>query len=413
MHSKSAGRSLTPEQVEPDIRAASERSEASIDAIATRRPGFPQLCRSTFLALEDATDELDRAWSKVSHLQSVADSPPSRAAHNAMLPRVSAFYARSAQSRILAAGEAMRGDAAPEAAALTGIRRRFSMRRWRIFGRPEPTSPRRPGSGWRPSRASWPNATQKYLRERAGCDERLAIIDPGPGRLQRPAGTRRRRRPPERRGQRLGNGGKSGLAFCAPRPSQEPFMTYLEDADLRAKCGPPSTAVGAAAPHDNTALIGRILALRSEKAALLGKSDFADVVLERRMAKSGARVGDFLDDLRRRSARLPRRMPGAGGIRLRLPAPPRPGRGLRAENCGAPAMISTRNCSALYFPIAGVVRECSSWPGVFSGLPITPAPPKSGTRRSTFYDVYDARGRHIGSFYATGIRGNRNAAAPG
>ena len=47
---------------------------------------------TTFLALEQATEELV-AWGKVTHLQSVADSPALRDAHNPMLPRVSAFYA--------------------------------------------------------------------------------------------------------------------------------------------------------------------------------------------------------------------------------------------------------------------------------------------------------------------------------
>ena len=37
----------------------------------------------TFLALEQATEELNVAWGKVTHLQSVADSPPLRAASNA------------------------------------------------------------------------------------------------------------------------------------------------------------------------------------------------------------------------------------------------------------------------------------------------------------------------------------------
>src|ERR1019366_3441789 len=50
------------------------------------------------------------------------------------------------------------------------------------------------------------------------------------------------------------------------------------------------------------ALIARILTLRSEKAALLGKAHFADQVLARRMAKSGDRALAFIDDLRARCA---------------------------------------------------------------------------------------------------------------
>ncbi len=49
---------------------------------------------NTFLALERATEELSAAWTKVTHLQSVMDSPALRHAHNAMLPKVSAFFAK-------------------------------------------------------------------------------------------------------------------------------------------------------------------------------------------------------------------------------------------------------------------------------------------------------------------------------
>ena len=50
--------------------------------------------------------------------------------------------------------------------------------------------------------------------------------------------------------------------------------------------------------HDNRPLIGRILELRNEKARLLGFRDFADLVLDDRMAHTGDRAQDFLEDLR-------------------------------------------------------------------------------------------------------------------
>jgi len=77
---------------------------------------------------------------------------------------------------------------------------------------------------------------------------------------------------------------------------------------------------------DNRPLIARILELRSERARLLGYANFADLVLEDRMAHDGARALAFLDDLKvedrgplprgeSRAARIPAvaRRP-AGGI---------------------------------------------------------------------------------------------------
>src|SRR4051812_43222180 len=83
---------LTPDLVAPAIEAALTRAQAAIEAIAATDLGSLTY-ENTFLALEHATEELNVAWGKVTHLQLVADSGPLREAHNLMLPRVSAFYA--------------------------------------------------------------------------------------------------------------------------------------------------------------------------------------------------------------------------------------------------------------------------------------------------------------------------------
>jgi oligopeptidase A len=80
-------------------------------------------------------------------------------------------------------------------------------------------------------------------------------------------------------------------------------MTYLDDEALRQEMWTAAIAVGAKAPHDTTALVSQILSLRAEKAALLGRPHFADLTLERRMAKSGERAMAFLEDLQRRAAK--------------------------------------------------------------------------------------------------------------
>ena len=114
---------LTPEQVEPGIEEALVRAQAAIDAIAAQDPAGVTYA-GTFLALEDATQELTAAWAKVTHLQSVADSPALRQAHHAMLPKVSAFYARIPLNPELWRRLKAFADS-PAAAKLQGIHRRF------------------------------------------------------------------------------------------------------------------------------------------------------------------------------------------------------------------------------------------------------------------------------------------------
>src|ERR1035437_2597783 len=84
---------LAPEQIVPDIGAGLARAEAALAAIETRELA-DLTYENTFLALEKATEELSMAWTKVTHLQSIADAPALREAHNAMLPKISAFFAK-------------------------------------------------------------------------------------------------------------------------------------------------------------------------------------------------------------------------------------------------------------------------------------------------------------------------------
>jgi oligopeptidase A len=98
----------------------------------------------------------------------------------------------------------------------------------------------------------------------------------------------------------LGSPERPAWRFTLHMPSLLPFMTYLDDGALRVELWRAAASVGSAAPHDNAPLMATILALRAEKAALLGRVHFADLVLARRMAKSGSGALGFIDGLRER-----------------------------------------------------------------------------------------------------------------
>jgi oligopeptidase A len=80
-------------------------------------------------------------------------------------------------------------------------------------------------------------------------------------------------------------------------------MTYLDDRSIRETMYRAYNTRAAAGEFDNRENIRKILELRKEKACLLGYRDFADFVLEDRMAGSGQRAYDFLQDLRARTER--------------------------------------------------------------------------------------------------------------
>jgi oligopeptidase A len=78
-------------------------------------------------------------------------------------------------------------------------------------------------------------------------------------------------------------------------------MTYLDDRAIRHELWQASNARGTNVPYDNRQLLAEVLRLRREKAHLLGYADFADLVLEDRMAHKGARALEFLEDLRQKT----------------------------------------------------------------------------------------------------------------
>lgn len=92
--------------------------------------------------------------------------------------------------------------------------------------------------------------------------------------------------------------GLDGWVVTLQYPSYIPFMTYAENRELRKEIalanGKKSFDGG---EFDNQQLIKELLRLKQQKSELLGYKTYADYVLEERMAKSPAKVLDFLNEL--------------------------------------------------------------------------------------------------------------------
>lgn len=89
-----------------------------------------------------------------------------------------------------------------------------------------------------------------------------------------------------------------GWVVTLQYPSYIPFMTYAENRELRKEL---ALANGKksfdGSEFDNQNLIKELLNLKQQKAELLGYKNYADYVLEERMAKSPTKVLDFLNEL--------------------------------------------------------------------------------------------------------------------
>ena len=291
---------LRPEHVEPDIRLAIERAGQALEAIAARAPDPAALSyESTFAALEEATRELATAWGLVGHLQTVCDNPALRQAHNKMLPEVSAFFARiPLDTRLWAVLKAW-GES-PAAAALDPVRRRFiqeTMAEFRENGADLPAEPR---ARLEQIESELAGVAQKYAENVLDATNAWELVVDDEARLAGLPASAREAAAASARAKGYGSGGKPAWRFTLHLPSYQPLMEHAEDAALREQAWRAMTAVGRDDPYDNTALVWRILDLRAEKARLLGKGDFADLVLQRRMAKDGKTALGFVEGLHER-----------------------------------------------------------------------------------------------------------------
>lgn len=92
-------------------------------------------------------------------------------------------------------------------------------------------------------------------------------------------------------------GKKGQWLFNLQAPSLIPFMTYSDKRELREKLWRASSSKAFGGEFDNQNIIIKIVTLKAKRAQLLGYQDYAQYVLEERMAKNSETVFKFLNTL--------------------------------------------------------------------------------------------------------------------
>jgi oligopeptidase A len=289
---------LTPEHIQPDIDRALSDAQENLEAIC----GIPLeeiSYEKVLVGLEKATEALDEAWGKVSHLTSVSDSEALRAVYNELLPKVSEFYARiPLNDKLWAALKAF--SETSEAKELEGVRKRFYDETLADFRQSGADLPQEKKKRLEAIVAELARITQEFSENVLDSTNAWELVLEDDSRLGGLPESAKEAARQNALSKGHGSEEKPVYRFTLQYPSMEPVMTYAEDGDLRKEMWTASIGIGAKEPHDNTVLILRILELRQEKAQLLGNANFADHVLERRMAKNGKTALDFVDDLHAR-----------------------------------------------------------------------------------------------------------------
>jgi oligopeptidase A len=397
---------LRPDLIAPSIETAIAGADAALRAVEGQAGRLT--FENTFLALDEATDELNRAWNRVTHLQTVADSPELREAHNKVLPAVSAFYARiPLRPELWSKLKAFAG--LPEAGKLTPVRARFlgeTIAEFREAGADLPPEGR---ARLEAIQAELAQLTQRYAENVLDATNAWQLVVDDESRLAGLPAQAKARARAVALSKGFGTAERPAWRFTLHMPSQEPFMTYLADDVLRSEMWRAAAAVGAAPPHDNTELISKILVLRTERAKLLGKEHFADLVLARRMAKSGEKALDFITDLRRRcSAAFARECRELEESKAR-DCGVAPGRlapwelPYRAERLRREQYDFDEEELRPYFPMDRVMAGLFQLSRRVFGIRVLERPRgevETWHPEVLYYDVWDSKDRHIGAFYA-------------
>lgn len=393
--------SLRPEAIEPDIEKALADAAEAIQSIAEgcNVPTY----ESTFGALEAALEPLNRAWGRVGHLDAVCNNPELRAAHNAMLPKVSAFFASIPLNPQL--WQALKAfGASPAAEGLSPVKRRHVEETMADF--------REQGADLAPEQKKraaeiqqrLSELTQKYSEncldatnawEKIVTDKRQLSGLPGSALAAARQNAREK-------------GQEDAWRFTLQAPSFIAIMTHADDDALRREVWEAFSAIGREPPYDNRTIVPETLILRHELAQLAGQQNFADHVTARRMAGSGQAALDFTAGLH-------------GKLATAFEKETEALRAFKADACGTPPGLLEPWESAYwaekqrraeydfeeealrpYFPIDRVIKGLFDIAETLFGLRITErSDVETWHPEVAFYELFDHRsGELLGAFYA-------------
>jgi len=290
---------IRPEHVEPAIDSILGDNRVAIEELLSR-PAERLDWQTLVVGLDEMNARLGRAWSPVSHLNAVCNSPELRSAYEACLPKLSAYYTELGQNRALF--EAYKALAEGPAAAGFEVAQKtileHSLRDFRLSGIDLPPVEQQRfgaiqmklaelGSRFSNQLLDATQAWTKHLTDEAAL---AGLPDSAKGQMKQAAEAK----------------GLDGWLITLEFPSYYAVMTYADDRALRQEVYTAySTRASDQGPNagqfDNGPVMQEILDLRQELAKLLGYASYAELSLATKMAESPEQVIGFLRDLAVRS----------------------------------------------------------------------------------------------------------------
>ena len=277
---------IRPEHVAPGVRALIGRAEGAVDELAAVEA--PPTWANTLGRLDELVREVREGTTPVQHMLAVAESPEFREAWAEVLPEISSFWTRLHLHRGL--WERLQAFAdTDEAGELDDLARRHLEKTLREF--------RRSGADLPPEGRERLEAIQVELA-RLEQDFSENVLDATAAWSLNVTDARELEGIPDdamsRFRRRAESDGDEGWTLTLDAPSVQAVLKHARSRTLRETVHGAYLQRARKEPWDNRPLIPRILALRQEKARLLGYPDFPDFRLEEQMARSGHEAREFV-----------------------------------------------------------------------------------------------------------------------
>lgn len=286
-----------PEQVEPALdQILADYRQLVAALLRIEHPDY----QNFILPLETASDRLHRMWASVSHLNSVCDSEPLRAAYDLALPKLTEFSTELGQNPQLLGGYQKIRDASSFSNLSTARKRVVdnAIRDFQLAGVNLADNEKQRVAEINQRLAECSNKFSKNVLDATLAwsldvedDARLAGLPESELAAAR---------------QTAEAAGVAGYRFSLQAPSFIAVMTYVEDRDLRRQMYEAFvTRASDQGPNggqfDNGDVMADILELRAELAQLLGFDTYAEYSLATKMARTPDEVTKFLTELSERS----------------------------------------------------------------------------------------------------------------
>ncbi len=285
---------ITPEHIEPAVDRVLEQAREALEELLAASECYTW--NNLVAPLEESLDRIARVWAPVRHLHAVASTEDLRAAYNHCLPKISRFYTELGQHQALHAAYRQIAEG-PEYERLDPTQRKAiddALRDFRLGGVDLAPEQRERFAAIEAELAELEtrfeenvlDATQAWSK-RIDNEDDLSGLGAEIRGMARAAAER---------------AGHEGWLLTLDFPIYYAVMTTADDRELRRELYEAwTTRASDQGPHagrwDNGECMTRIIALRQEKARLLGFAHYAELSLATKMVRRPDEVLGFLNDL--------------------------------------------------------------------------------------------------------------------